>query len=148
MRTPLVFAAALIAAACAGRSAAPAAPAPATPAPRAEPAPLRYAAGTGHYKLETQSHVEQEMMGQTTKVDVATAMLVTVAVADAAGNLGIGITIDSLAITMPPEMPAPGAAELTAARGKTAIPLYIYCFKEYSRARENGLLRICFFYNL
>jgi hypothetical protein len=121
MRQLLVFAAALAAAACAGRPTPAAAPAPAAaaPAPRAEATTLRYAVGAGHFKLESQSHVEQEIMGQSTKVDVSTVMLLSVAVADAAGNLGVGITIDSLAVTLPPGVPAPDPAELRAARGKT-----------------------------
>jgi len=121
-RLPLVLVA-VLAAGCAGRAAPPATPAPApaaaAPAPRPEPTTLRYAVGTGRYKLESQSHVEQEVMGQTTRVDIGTVMLLSVGVADAEGNLGIGITIDSLAMTLPAGMPAPDPAELTAARGKT-----------------------------
>jgi len=120
-RLPLVLVA-VLGAGCAGRATPPATPAPApaaAPAPRPETTTLRYAVGTGRYRLESQSHVEQEVMGQTTKVDVGTVMLLSVAVADASGNLGIGITIDSLAMTLPPGMPAPDPAELTAARGKT-----------------------------
>jgi len=96
------------------------APAVQAPAPPPKPAPLRYAPGTGHYRLETQSHIQQEVMGQTTNVDISTAVLLTtVAAADSSGNLGVGITIDSLSVTMPPTMPAPDPADLAAARGKT-----------------------------
>ncbi len=123
-RFPLLFVAAL-AAACTARTAPMASPKPATAtavaAPRAAaPVPLRYAPDTGHFRLESQAHIEQDMMGQTTKVDVSTAVLLTVAVADASGNLGVGITIDSLAITLPANMPGPDPADLAAARGKTA----------------------------
>ena len=122
----IVFAAALAATACAGRTtplATPAhtrapAPAPAPPAaPAAEASTLRYTLGTSHYRLESRTHVEQEMMGQVNATDITTAALLTAAVADAAGNLGVAVTVDSLTITAP--MGAPDPAELTAARGKT-----------------------------
>jgi hypothetical protein len=45
--------------------------------------------------------------------------LMTVAVGEAAGNLGVEITIDSLAMSMPPGVPGPDSAELASARGKT-----------------------------
>lgn len=120
-RQPLVFAAALAAAACAGRSNPPAAPAPtraALPARAAatEPATLRYTAQTGHYRLDSRTHVEQEMMGSTNATDITTGALFTAAMAEAEGNLGVAITIDSLGITA--AMGAPDPAELTAARGK------------------------------
>ncbi len=117
-RLPHLFAA-LSAAACAGS------PAPAThvaPAVAAAPAssprpsvPLRYAVGTGHYRLDTHSHVEQDAMGQTTAADVGTGMLLTVAVADTEPNLRVTITIDSLGITS--SMGGPDSAQLAAARG-------------------------------
>jgi hypothetical protein len=118
----LVFAAALVAAACAGRTASPAAPAPARTAeasgPAAEPsAALRYAAGTGHYRLESRTHMEQDVMGQSNAADITTNALFTAAIAEASGNLGVAITIDSLAITAPAGAADP--AELLAARGKT-----------------------------
>lgn len=122
-RFQFLSAAALAAVACTARSAPMASPKPATavtPAPAAAPVPLRYAPDTGHFRLESQAHIEQEAMGQTTKVDVSTAVLLTVAVADASGNLGVGITIDSLAITLPANVPGPDPADLAAARGKTA----------------------------
>jgi len=113
-RSSLVMVAAL-ASGCAGRSTPPATPAPA-PAASVEPATLRYAPGTGHYRLESQTHVVQEMMGTSNATDITTAALFTAAVADTAGNLGVVITIDSLGITAP--MGAPDPAELSAAKGK------------------------------
>jgi len=110
-RLPLVLVAAL-ASGCAGRSTPPATPAPAPAAP-AEPATLRYSPGVGHYRLESQTHVEQGMMGS---ADITTAALFTAAVAEAEGNLGVAITIDSLGITAP--MGAADPAELSAAKGK------------------------------
>ncbi len=122
-RLPHLCAAALAVAACAGHMApsttsAPtratvAAPAAAAPA---EPTVLRYAPGAGHYRFESQSHIEQEAMGQTTAFDLTTGVLLSVAVADAAGNLGVAITIDSLGITSPVGVPA--AADLAAAKGQ------------------------------
>ncbi len=119
-------AAALAVAACAGRTTPASTPAPtrvsaaapaAAPAAPAEPTTLRYAVGAGHYRFESQSHIEQEAMGQTTAFDLSTGVLLSVTVADAAGNLGVAITIDSLAITMPAG--APDASELNAAKGQT-----------------------------
>ena len=113
-RLPLALVAAL-ASGCAGHSTPPATPVPAPAAP-AEPATLRYAPGTGHYRLEAQTHVVQEMMGTSNATDITTAALLTAAVAAADGNLGVAITIDSLGVTAP--MGAANPAELSAARGK------------------------------
>jgi len=102
---------------CAGRASPPAAPAPApTPAAPAEPTTLRYTPGTGHYRLESRTHVVQEMMGSSNASDITTAALLTAAVAQTEGNLGVAITIDSLGITAP--MGAADPAELAAAKGK------------------------------
>ena len=111
-RLPLVFVVAL-ASGCAGRSTPPATPAPAAPA---EPATLRYAPGTGHYRLDSRTHVVQEMMGTSNATDISTAALFTADVAQAEGNLGVAITIDSLGVTAP--MGAADPAELSAAKGK------------------------------
>jgi hypothetical protein len=121
-RFPVRCIAALALAGCASRSTQTPtpAPAPAVAATRpAAPVPLRYAAGTGRYRYESQAHVEQDLMGQTQSFDLSTGALVTVAVAEAAGHLGVGITIDSLKLSMPAGMPAPDSAELAAARGQT-----------------------------
>jgi hypothetical protein len=123
-RRPHLIAVVVAVAACAGRATPPAGPAPtrATAAPAAAPAPaspttLHYSAGTGHYRFDSQSHVEQEAMGQTTALDLTTAALLTVAIADTATNLGVAVTIDSLGITAP--MGAPSPAALAAAKGQT-----------------------------
>jgi len=122
-RFPHLLASVVVAAACASRTAPMATPKPASPAApavAAAPAPLRYSNGTNRYRLESQTHVVQEVMGQSQAVDVSTAVLVTVAVADAAaGNLGVGITIDSLAINLPAGAPGADPAALATARGKT-----------------------------
>ncbi len=115
-RLPLVFVVAL-ASSCAGRSTPPATPAPApTPAAPAEPATLRYVPGTSHYRLDSQTHVVQEMMGASNATDITTAALFTADVAQAEGNLAVAITFDSLGITAP--MGAADPAELSAAKGK------------------------------
>ncbi|HTT67218.1 MAG TPA: hypothetical protein VMF70_04255 [Gemmatimonadales bacterium] len=113
----LLLTLALAAAGCA-RGAAPAAPTPA-PSPVAvrAPAPLRYAAGAGQYRYESRTHVEQEMMGQVNSADVAIAARFSAALADTAGNLGIAVTVDSLAITASAG-PGVDAASVAAARGK------------------------------
>jgi hypothetical protein len=126
-RRSCLVAVAFAVAACAGRGTPAAGPAPtrapaptapaAAPAAPAEPTTLRYAAGTGHYRFESQSHVEQEAMGQTTAFDLSTAVLFTESVADAAGNLGIGLTVDSISITAP--MGGPSSADLASAKGQT-----------------------------
>ena len=114
-RLPLVLVA-VLASGCAGRSTPPATPVPApTLAAPAEPATLRYAPGSGHYRLESQTHVVQEMMGASNATDISTAALLTADVAQAEGNLGVAITIDSLGITAP--MGAADPAELSAAKG-------------------------------
>ena len=119
-RRPCLIAVVVAVAACAGRATPPAGPAPtrstAAPAPAA-PTTLRYSAGSGHYRFDSQSHVEQEAMGQTTALDLTTAALLTVAIADTATNLGVAVTIDSLGITAP--MGAPSPAALAAAKGQT-----------------------------
>ncbi len=101
----------LAAAACAGRTTPAAAP--------TEPTALRYASGTGRYRLESATHVEQDMMGQTSAVDIASGAIFTVALAQEAGNLGAVITIDSLGISGTVPGAAPTAEDLAAARGRT-----------------------------
>jgi len=123
-RFPFLLAAGLAATACAGRPAPQATPSPASalsqrPAAPPAPVPLRYAPGTGHYRFDSQSHVEQDMMGQVNSIDLSSGVSMTVAMADTSGNLGLVITIDSLAMTMPAGMPSPDSAELAAARGVT-----------------------------
>ncbi|HXY19513.1 MAG TPA: hypothetical protein VEH83_05905 [Gemmatimonadales bacterium] len=113
----LLMASVVVAAGCA-RGAAPApAPALASPAAVRAPTPLRYTAGAGQYRFEAQTHVEQEMMGQTNAADVSVAARFSTALADTAGNLGIAVTVDSLSITASAG-PGLDASALAAARGK------------------------------
>lgn len=98
---------ALAFAACAGRSA-PSTPAPAgTPAARAatatppgDPTSLRYAAGTGRYRIETQVHTSQEVMGQPQTADVTTLQLVSMSLTPAGEGFTLTATIDSITLTM------------------------------------------------
>ena len=115
----LLLTSVIVAAGCT-RGAAPApapAPAPAAPAAARAPTPLRYTAGSGQYRFESQTHIEQEMMGQTNAADVSIAARFSTALADTAGNLGIAVTVDSLSITASAG-PGVDAAALAAARGK------------------------------
>ncbi len=115
MKRPiLLLAVAASLAACAGRAPAPSAPAPAAPA--GDPTDLRYVRSAGRYRLESRTHVEQEMMGQTNATDITTAALFSADIAEAEGNLGVAITVDSLSISAP--VGALDPAELTSARGK------------------------------
>ena len=114
----LLVATTFAAAACAHGPAPSAAPAPAPPAAAVRPpAPLRYTAGAGQYRYESQTHIEQDMMGQTHATDVSIAARFSTALADTAGNLGIAVTVDSLAITASAG-PGVDAATVAAARGK------------------------------
>ena len=120
-RRPLALAAALLSTACAGhRPATPAqgaplaAAAPAVPVSR-EPSSLRYAVGSARYRIEQVSHVVQEVMGQSMDIDISSRQLISAVVTEAAGNLAVAVTVDSLEVTGPP-----GAdASLAAMRGQT-----------------------------
>jgi hypothetical protein len=119
-RFPHPLVAALALTACAGRTSPTTTPPPARAVLAPRPAaPLRYAPGTGRYRFESQAHMEQDVMGQTTSLDMSSGAMMTVAVADATGNLGVAITIDSLRVSMPPGVPGPDSADLGSARGKT-----------------------------
>lgn len=120
-RRPLALTAALLSTACAGhRPATPAqgAPlavaAPAAPVSR-DPSSLRYVAGSARYRIEQSSHVVQEVMGQSMDVDISSRQLISAVASEAAGNLAVSVTVDSLEVTGPP-----GAdAALAAMRGQT-----------------------------
>jgi hypothetical protein len=121
-RRPLALAAAIMSTACAGhrpatpaQSAPLAAVAPSAPVSR-DPTSLRYAAGSARYRIEQSSHVVQDLMGQSMTVDIGTRQLVSAVATEAAGNLSVALTVDSLEVTGAP----PGAdAPLVAARGRT-----------------------------
>jgi len=117
MRRLAALAATLSLAACASGGPAPAAPAAARPAARAagDPTTLRYAAGSGRYRVESQSHTVQEMMGQTQEVDQTTTMVVSAALTEEAGDLAAALTVDSVTTTGT----APGMGAIDAARGQT-----------------------------
>ncbi len=118
MRRLAAVAATLTFAACAsGGGSAPAARGAAAPAarPAGDPTALRYAPGAGRYRVESQAHSVQEMMGQTQEVDQTTTMVISAALAEDAGNVAAAFTVDSITTTgSTPGMPAPDAA-----RGQT-----------------------------
>lgn len=126
MHRPLiVLAACLAAAACGGHTAAPptaSAPSAAPVAGRGDPTSVRYAAGTGRYRVEQNQHISQEMMGQTRDVDGSTTMLVSASLsAGATGDLAAMFTVDSVEATSS----LPGAASILARmRGKVYRAVY------------------------
>ena len=120
-RRPLALAAALLSTACAGhRPATPAQGAPPAAAAVAaligrDPSSLRYVVGSARYRIEQISHVVQDVMGQSMVVDISSRQLISAVVTEAAGNLAVAVTVDSLEVTGPP-----GAdASLAAMRGQT-----------------------------
>ena len=133
-RRLLALTAALLTAGCAGhRPAAPTAAAPAArpaanapaavpaavappPAPARDASSLRYAAGTSRYRIEQTTHVVQEVMGQTSTVDLTSRQLVSVVATEAAGNLALALTVDSIDISGPAGV---DPSALAAARGRT-----------------------------
>jgi hypothetical protein len=110
-------------AACGGRAVAPStapantSPAPAPVAAAAEPSTLRYAAGTGRYKVETALNMAQDMMGNVTEVTATTIMIMSTTLTDDGGNLLLTATLDSVSVTG--NMPGVDASALSGARGKT-----------------------------
>lgn len=94
MRRALILLAA--SAACGGRAATPSAPAPAgAPPAAAAPAALTYGAGTARYRLESQTHTVQEMMGNTQTMDATVALVVRAVSTLDGGNLSTAFTVDS-----------------------------------------------------
>lgn len=124
MRLPTLLAAAATAAACAGRGTAPTSTAPSSGsrAASALPTTLRYATGTGRYRVEGLSHTEQEVMGNTTAFDVNTTALVSTVASQEAANLNLAITIDSIAVSG--TAPGADAPSFEAARGRTFRALF------------------------
>lgn len=116
-RRLLALTAAVLTVGCAGqRPAAPVAtPAPA-PAPARDPSTLRYVAGSARYRVEQQSHVVQEVMGQVNSADLSSHQLLSAVASDSSGNLALAVTVDSLDVTAPAQA---DLSALTAARGQT-----------------------------
>ena len=106
-RRPLALAA-LLATGCAGHSPAPAsttgprAVAPASAPAAAEPSGLRYATDSSRFRVEGESHVVQEVMGQEMAVDVTSRQLLSVVAAVSGENLSVALTIDSIDVQGPP----------------------------------------------
>lgn len=122
MRRALILAAVLPLAACGGRTPRPAAaPTPAArPAAPAEPRSLQYGADNGRYRIESQTRIVQEMMGQSQ--DRTSSLLVdfTAALTPAAGNVAAAITIDSIAV----DAATQAAGDVQSARGRTYRAVY------------------------
>lgn len=126
MRRPLAALALAGLAAC-SRASGPPAPAPAgapAPAPAAttatastDPSSLRYAAGTSRYRIETQQHVVQEVMGNTQTMDGTTIQVLSVTLAPQGADLGLTVVVDSMSLTSS----APGAAAAADASARTMM---------------------------
>jgi hypothetical protein len=122
IRRPLALAVVLVTAACAGRTPAPAAPraavavAPAAPAAPRDAAALTYVPGNARYRVEQSTHVVQEVMGQVNTTDLSSHQVLSVVVTQAAGNLAMALTVDSIEMSDPTGVAGAGIA---AARGRT-----------------------------
>jgi hypothetical protein len=123
MARPLPLLTLLVTAACASRGAAPAPAAPAAPTPAREPAAagdpatLRFATGPSRYRVEGATHTEQEVMGSSTTFDLTTMLLVSTVMSEAAGNLTLAITVDSVTVTG--TVPGADPALFDSARGRS-----------------------------
>lgn len=111
----VVFAASFALAACGGRAAAPA-PSTATPRPPADPTTVRYAAGPARFRLESTNHTVQEVMGTAQDFTVTQSALLSTVLAEAAGELTVAVTVDSL--TVQGTVPGLDVDALAAARGQ------------------------------
>lgn len=116
---PWSFVTAVLLAACSGHSASPVAgPTPAgRPAAAAAPAnTIRYAPGTGRYRVEQTVHTHQEAMGNVTDINATSNLLISAAMTAAPeGNLEGAYTVDSVSLTTT----AGNGNVLDALRGKT-----------------------------
>jgi hypothetical protein len=113
----------LAAAGCAGRTSPPAAPTapvppPVAPRPAGDPTTLRYATGTGRYRLEALQRTAQEVMGQRTELEMTSVVLLSFAASAEGENLAVVLGVDSIAVTGTTGLPGAGAAEVAAARGR------------------------------
>lgn len=123
-RSSIVLAAAALTA-CGGHTSSPSAaatPAAATgraAAPAGPPTTLRYAPGTGRYRIESVVHSVTEVMGQSQVVDATTTLLVSATTAnDPSGNIAATFVVDSASATG--QTPGGGGTpDVSALRGKT-----------------------------
>ena len=122
-RSSIVLAAAALTA-CGGHTSSPspaATPAAAsgrTAAPAGPPTTLRYAPGSGRYRIESVVHSVTEVMGQSQVVDATTTMLISSTTAsDASGNIAATFVVDSATATG--QVPGIGTPDVSALRGKT-----------------------------
>ncbi len=125
MRRSLIVIVATAAAGCGGHTPPPSAtaapsarpPAATSNASRIDPASLRYAVGSGRYRVEESQHIRQEVMGNATEIDATANMVVSAALTPAeAGSVAAAFTVDSVTATSS----APGASTvMESIRGKT-----------------------------
>jgi len=122
IRRSLMFIA--LATACGGSRSDPAETSPSTtarpatpPAAAADPSTLRYAAGNGRYKVETNMQVAQDMMGNVQEVSSDMMMILSTTLTEESGNLLLAATLDS--VTFTGSMPGLDGSAFNAARGRT-----------------------------
>lgn len=107
MRRFVVALTALTLAGCAGHAGSAPATAPASgaanaravAAPPAEPTTIQYAGGTHRYRITTQQHTAQEMMGNTTNIDATTNQVLSVTLAPGGDSLAVSATVDSMSVS-------------------------------------------------
>jgi len=125
MRRPFALAVCLLGTAACARGSGPAPTAPAATAPSppaaapADATSLRYTSSTSRYRIETQQHTEQEMMGNSTVIDATVMQLLTVTLAPQADGLALTVMMDSVGLTTTaPGGEAAAAAAAAAMTGK------------------------------
>ncbi len=128
MRRTVVAFTALALAGCAGHSGtapstAPsgAAPAAAVAAPPADPTMIQYAGGTHRYRIMTEQHTAQEMMGQTQTVDATTSQVLSITLASRGDSLTMRATMDSMTVST--TVPGADSAAAVASRGVIGRPV-------------------------
>ncbi len=103
-------------AACGGSAGTPAASTPA-PRPAGDPAAVRYAAGAARYRFEVANHTVQEVMGNSQELQFTQSLLLSTTLGEAAGELALAITVDSL--TVQGTVPGLDPSALAVAQGRT-----------------------------
>ncbi len=126
MRTVVFLGSVAAVAACARGGSAPsptttAAPAPARTSPATDPTSLTYSPGSSRYRVVTEQHMHQEVMGQINEMDLGSTVVLTAVASAQAGNLAVAFTLDS--VTMSGSAPTQGAG-LAGLRGRTFNALF------------------------
>jgi hypothetical protein len=125
MRRALAFAVALPLAGCAGRTGGPApVPAPAAPpAVAADPRALQYAADNGRYRIQNQTHIVQDIMGQSQERTTTLILTLTAALTRETAGLSGVFTIDSVALDSATAS-TPQAGDIQQVRGRSYRAVY------------------------